>query len=204
MTDGVIPMSRALGRGLSCGFGWLWTPQRSGCIFDSHVLEPISSQMLTISVERRWTGIRNALAGSFCASLGSLDVQRTASPMRTFLPRGSLPNLTHPHQLRHATMPSERVCTENLTPFLKLLPCKALSGIASLLNPHRLFDADWHGLGVHVSWHPERGVEIVLAFQAVFDPLRYSMIHSRGESAPKASLQGFALTRLRLVFPLSF
>ncbi|KAI0632363.1 Gpi16 subunit GPI transamidase component [Trametes polyzona] len=126
------------------------------------------------SVDRRWQGLRNSLAGLFCASLGHLDEQRTTSPALTFQPEGSLPNYTHPHHLRHASLPSEHVCTENLTPFLKLLPCKSLSGIASLLNPHRLFDADWHGLGVHVRYLEGAGVEVRLTFQAVFDPVRYS------------------------------
>ncbi|EIW59743.1 Gpi16 subunit GPI transamidase component [Trametes versicolor FP-101664 SS1] len=126
------------------------------------------------SVDQRWQGLRNALAGLFCASLGHLDEQRTTSPTLTFQPEGSLPNFTHPHRLRHASLPSEHVCTENLTPFLKLLPCKSLSGIASLLNPHKVFDADWHGLGVHVRHREGAGVEVRLAFQAVFDPVRYS------------------------------
>ncbi|PCH40448.1 Gpi16 subunit GPI transamidase component [Wolfiporia cocos MD-104 SS10] len=133
----------------------------------------------TISVDQRWQGLRNALAGLFCASLGSLDEQRTTSPVLTFTPEGNLPNWTASHQLRHATLPSEHVCTENLTPFLKLLPCKSLSGIASLLNPHRLFDADWHGLGVHVRYLQDEGVEVRLAFQAVLDPVRYSPARRR-------------------------
>ncbi|KAH9850129.1 Gpi16 subunit GPI transamidase component [Lenzites betulinus] len=131
------------------------------------------------SVDRRWQGLRNSLAGLFCASLGHLDEQRTTSPTLTFQPEGSLPNFTNPHELRHATLPSEHVCTENLTPFLKLLPCKSLSGIASLLNPHKLFDADWHGLGVHVRYREGAGVEVRLAFQAVIDPVRYSNVGRR-------------------------
>jgi len=86
-----------------------------------------------------------------------------------------------PHELFHVAVPSDTVCTENLTPFLKLLPCKSSAGIASLLNPHRLFDADWHGLGIHVLWHePQNGtegmgeVEVKLEVQAVFDPVRIS------------------------------
>ncbi|OCH87929.1 Gpi16 subunit GPI transamidase component [Obba rivulosa] len=126
-----------------------------------------------VTVDDRWKGLRNALAGLFCASLGSLDEQRTTSPALTFQPEGSLPRWNASHQLRHATLPSEHVCTENLTPFLKLLPCKARSGVAMLLNPHRLFDADWHGLGVHVRYL-DAGVEVRLAFQAVFDPVRLS------------------------------
>ncbi|KAG6853113.1 hypothetical protein C0991_006803 [Blastosporella zonata] len=126
------------------------------------------------SIDDRWRGLRNALAGLFCASLGSLDEQRTTSPARSFVPEGSLPDWGVPHQIRHASLPSENVCTENLTPFLKLLPCKSLSGIASLLNPHRLFDADWHGMSVHVLWREEQGIEIRQTFQSVSDPLRYS------------------------------
>ncbi|KAG6872379.1 hypothetical protein C0995_010193 [Termitomyces sp. Mi166 len=123
------------------------------------------------SIDERWRGLRNALAGLFCASLGSLDEKRTTSPARSFLPEGQLPDWGTPHQIRHASLPSENVCTENLTPFLKLLPCKSLSGIASLLNPHRLFDADWHGMSVHVLWREDQGVEIRLTFQAISDPV---------------------------------
>ncbi|KAJ6500164.1 Gpi16 subunit GPI transamidase component [Mycena vitilis] len=126
------------------------------------------------SVDARWRDLRNALAGLFCASLASLDEQRTTSPVRAFAPLGALPAWPqgHVHTLRYASLPSENVCTENLTPFLKLLPCKGRSGLARLLNPHRLFDADWHGMGLHVTWHPEDGVQVRLTFQSVADPLR--------------------------------
>jgi len=30
------------------------------------------------------------------------------------------------------------------------------------LNPHRLFDADWHGMGVHVLWRKEESAELRL------------------------------------------
>ncbi|RXW15811.1 hypothetical protein EST38_g10042 [Candolleomyces aberdarensis] len=121
---------------------------------------------------------RNALAGLFCSSLGSLDELRTTSPVEVFRPEGSLPSSSL-HQLRHASHPSESVCTENLTPFIKLLPCKSSAGLASLLNPHKLFDANWHGMGVHVLWHEGEGVEVRLTFQTVSDPLRSSFIRKQ-------------------------
>ncbi|KIJ35768.1 hypothetical protein M422DRAFT_76311 [Sphaerobolus stellatus SS14] len=123
------------------------------------------------SFDARWQGLRNALAGLFCASLGELDDRRTTTPTVAFQPDGDLPKGT-PHRLIYAFHPSENVCTENLTPFIKLLPCKSRSGIASLLNPHRLFDADWHGLSVRVLWKADQGVEVTLGVQAVFDPMR--------------------------------
>ncbi|KAF9448798.1 Gpi16 subunit, GPI transamidase component [Macrolepiota fuliginosa MF-IS2] len=136
------------------------------------------------SVDDRWKGLRNALAGLFCASLGSLDEQRTTSPTRSYFPQGVLPNWNgnSTHQLRHASLPSEHVCTENLTPFLKLLPCKSLSGVASLLNPHRLFDADWHGMSVHVLWLGAAGIKVRLTFQSLMDPLRSSISNNQNWS----------------------
>jgi GPI-anchor transamidase subunit T len=139
------------------------------------------------SVEERWKGLRNALSGLFCASIGSLNELRTTSPNYSFRPKGQLPivasNTTY--ILRHASLPYEHVCTENLTPFLKLLPCKSAAGIATLLNPHRLFDADWHGMGIHVTWSEDEGVQLEMIFQAVFNPLRLSKNEKRG--APVSS-----------------
>ncbi|KAH6907553.1 GPI transamidase component GPI16 [Coprinopsis sp. MPI-PUGE-AT-0042] len=142
-----------------------------------------------MSIDEKWKGLRNALAGLFCSSLGRMDEIRTTAPPQPFAPQSFILPTKWTHHLRHATLPSENVCTENLTPFLKLLPCKGKSGLASLLNPHKLFDANWHGLGVHVTWDPpssysripelnddeetDKGVvRVQLSFQAVLDPLR--------------------------------
>ena len=142
-------------------------------------------------VDERWKALQNSLSGLFCASLGRMDTLHTTSPTRAFPPTGDLPRLPapHTHALRHATLPAERVCTENLTPFLKLLPCPARAGIAALLEPHRVFDADWHGLGVHVRWRAGAGVELVLAVQAVLDPVRISAERRRGEWGPHIALR---------------
>jgi phosphatidylinositol glycan class T len=58
-------------------------------------------------------------------------------------------SLAHLHLL-HGTLPREVVCTENLTPFLKLLPCKGKAGISSLLDGHKLFDASWQSMAIDV------------------------------------------------------
>jgi phosphatidylinositol glycan class T len=141
------------------------------------------SNLTRLSIDARWKALQNSLSGLFCASLGNMDALHTTSPTRAFLPTGDLPRLPTPHAytLRHATLPAERVCTENLTPFLKLLPCPSRAGIAALLEPHRIFDADWHGLGVHVKWRADAGVELMLTVQAVLDPVRTSANRRRGE-----------------------
>ena len=69
----------------------------------------------------------------------------------TFEPAGdhSESSLEKLHLL-HGTLPHEVVCTENLTPFLKLLPCKGKAGISSLLDGHKLFDASWQTMAIDV------------------------------------------------------
>lgn len=165
------PKERDVGTGAEL---WAWMADGGPSTYVTPLYKPLIRGLTRNRIDYRWQGLRNALAGLFCASIGSLDEQRTTSPVLPFAPEGSLPDWGVQHELRHASLASEHVCTENLTPFLKLLPCKSLSGIASLLNPHRLFDANWHGMGLHVLWNPDAGVEVRLTFQSVSDPIRIS------------------------------
>lgn len=52
--------------------------------------------------------------------------------------------------LLHGSLPREPVCTENLTPFVKLLPCKGKVGVSSLLDGHKLFDAAWQAMSIDI------------------------------------------------------
>jgi len=101
--------------------------------------------------DKRWTTLTNALSGLFCASLNFIDGTRTIRPVMSFQPEGhhSEREMERLHLL-HGSLPREPVCTENLTPFLKLLPCKGRAGISSLLDGHRLFDAQWQSMSVVV------------------------------------------------------
>lgn len=69
----------------------------------------------------------------------------------SFQPTGNQGDInTSNLHLLHGTLPREVVCTENLTPFLKLLPCKGKAGISSLLDGHKLFDASWQSMSIDV------------------------------------------------------
>lgn len=95
--------------------------------------------------------LTNALAGLFCASLNFVDSTRTISPILSFQPSGNHPKGIEKNlHLFHGALPREPVCTENLTPFLKLLPCKGRAGISSLLDGHRLFDSQWQAMALDV------------------------------------------------------
>jgi phosphatidylinositol glycan class T len=152
------------------------------------------------SVDERWNSLQNSLGGLFCASISpKRDVSSSSSsrkkyisyPSLTYPPEGLLRSIpihsshhsnssrspssphrqTHHHHLRLSLLPSERLCTENLTPFLKLLPCTSRAGLASLLNPHALVSADWHGISVHFT-QEQLGVRLGLEVRTVFDPVR--------------------------------
>jgi hypothetical protein len=100
----------------------------------------------------RWLTLTNALSGLFCASLNFIDSTRTTKPVMSFQPSGYHTNSTLSNlHLLHGTLPREVVCTENLTPFLKLLPCKGKAGISSLLDGHKLFDASWQSMSLDVT-----------------------------------------------------
>ncbi|GAB7349300.1 hypothetical protein MBLNU459_g8441t1 [Dothideomycetes sp. NU459] len=97
----------------------------------------------------RWLTLTNALSGLFCASLNFIDSTKTVRPASTFEFEGSHSTADRLHLL-HGALPHEVVCTENLTPFLKLLPCKGNAGISSLLDGHKLFDASWQTMSIDV------------------------------------------------------
>jgi GPI-anchor transamidase subunit T len=78
-----------------------------------------------------------------------IDSTRTTSPVVSFEPLGDHATSDQLHLL-HGTLPGEVVCTENLTPFLKMLPCKGKAGISSLFDGHKLFDASWQSMSIDV------------------------------------------------------
>ena len=90
----------------------------------------------TDNVDSVWEGLTDGLAGLLCASLNKLDRTQAVTPKYSFQPRGVLGhNLTgYGSHFRYGTLPKENVCTENLTPWKKLLPCKGKRGLGVLLN----------------------------------------------------------------------
>jgi len=81
---------------------------------------------ITFSIDSVWMDLINVLSGSFCASLNFMDGKTTVIPKFAFRPRG-ITTATYDRQfsthVRYASLPREIVCTENLTPWKKLLPC---------------------------------------------------------------------------------
>ncbi|KAH8667068.1 GPI transamidase component PIG-T [Xylariales sp. PMI_506] len=123
--------------------------------------------------DRKWLTLTNALSGFFCASLNFIDGTRTTRPVMSFRPEGQHPNASTSSiadmHLLHGVLPREVVCTENLTPFLKLLPCKGKAGISTLLDGHKLFDASWQSMAIDVRPICPPGGECVLQIEQTID-----------------------------------
>ncbi|KAI1827055.1 Gpi16 subunit [Xylaria intraflava] len=119
--------------------------------------------------DQRWLTLTNALSGLFCASLNFIDETRTTRPVMSFRPEGDHSSSPDNMHLLHGVLPHEIVCTENLTPFLKLLPCKGKAGISSLLDGHKLFDASWQSMAIDIRPLCPPGQECVLQIEQTID-----------------------------------
>lgn len=101
-----------------------------------------------------WTKLVNSLSGMFCASLNFIDESSTTYPVNMFNNnedalkavelQGELFNF-------RSALPREPICTENLTPFLILLPTKGRAGISTLLAGNKMFNAEWSSMAIDVT-----------------------------------------------------
>ncbi|KDN46451.1 Gpi16 subunit, GPI transamidase component [Tilletiaria anomala UBC 951] len=124
------------------------------------------------SVMARWRTLTASLAGIFCASLDAADDKVAVRPLRDgeiYSADWTTSSGAATERL-YAALPSENICTENLAPLLKLLPCKSSAGLAQLLSPHAVLSSGFHGLYVRV-FKKGSGWEVKLNFQAVFSPM---------------------------------
>ncbi|XP_023660905.2 GPI transamidase component PIG-T [Paramormyrops kingsleyae] len=100
-------------------------------------------------VDGAWKELTNVISGIFCASLNFIDTTNTVQPTASFRSLG-VGNVTDQKFLRYALLPREIVCTENLTPWKKLLPCGSKAGLAVLLKSEKLFHSSFFSQAVHI------------------------------------------------------
>ncbi|KAF4003533.1 GPI transamidase component GPI16 [Saccharomyces cerevisiae] len=114
------------------------------------------SQVQAVDQEQafhNWKKLANSLSGLFCSSLNFIDESRTTFPRRSYASDIGAPlfNSTEKLYLMRASLPNEPICTENLTPFIKLLPTRGKSGLTSLLDGHKLFDSLWNSISLDIA-----------------------------------------------------
>lgn len=75
------------------------------------------------NADDNWRGLTNRLSGLSCASLNFLDSKTSIEPFYAYRPQGKIPSTKQPLFVRVGSLPKEHTCTENFTPWAKLLPC---------------------------------------------------------------------------------
>ncbi|XP_019465258.1 PREDICTED: GPI transamidase component PIG-T isoform X1 [Lupinus angustifolius] len=96
-----------------------------------------------LQVDASWKNLTHALSGLFCASINFLESSTSYSaPKWAF--QSDLGSL------RYGTLPREAVCTENLTPWLKLLPCRDKAGISTLMDRPSIYRSFYHSQRLHL------------------------------------------------------
>lgn len=77
------------------------------------------------NADENWKGLSSRLSGLTCASLNFLDKSTSIEPIYAFRPHATIQKPAKSKNLfiRVGHLPRENICTENLTPWTKLLPC---------------------------------------------------------------------------------
>ncbi|KAG6976687.1 hypothetical protein JG688_00001093 [Phytophthora aleatoria] len=104
------------------------------------------------NTQERWRGITSELGGIFSASLNQMDETVVTSLLPGSTPQelGAFPKTNTDPTLvfLHGSLAREELCTENLTPWLKMLPCRAIAGLGSLIDPINAVSGEYISLSL--------------------------------------------------------
>nr|XP_010929799.1 GPI transamidase component PIG-T isoform X1 [Elaeis guineensis] len=114
-------------------------------------------------VDATWKNLTHTLSGLFCASINFLESSTAYSAPRW----GFHPNSDN---LRYGALPREAVCTENLTPWLKLLPCRDKAGLASLLDRPSIYKGYYHSQRLRIVSAKLTGIVLEQTLTVVLQP----------------------------------
>ncbi|KAL7003148.1 hypothetical protein U1Q18_004306 [Sarracenia purpurea var. burkii] len=132
-------------------------------------------------VDASWKNLSHTLSGLFCASINFLESSTTYSApdwgFRSFS-----------GNLRYGTLPREAVCTENLTPWLKLIPCRDKAGLSLLMDRPSIYRGFYHSQRLHLtsteydSTDLSTGIVLEQTLTVVLQPSSpgNSVVYSRG------------------------
>lgn len=118
---------------------------------------------LAMEIDATWKNLTHALSGLFCASINFLESSTAYSaPHWGFHPNSN--------NLRYGALPREAVCTENLTPWLKLLPCRDKAGLASLLDRPSVYKGYYHSQRLRIVSAKVDGMVLEQTLTVVLQP----------------------------------
>ncbi|VAH93120.1 unnamed protein product [Triticum turgidum subsp. durum] len=126
-------------------------------------------------IDATWKNLTHTLSGLFCASINFLESSTAFSAPRWGFKLNE-------GNLRYGALPREAVCTENLTPWLKLLPCRDKAGIASLLYRPSVYKGYYHSQKLKLKSSQSLGIILDQTLTVVLQPNTVSgkQLHSTG------------------------
>uniref|UniRef100_A0A0D9XS15 GPI transamidase component PIG-T n=1 Tax=Leersia perrieri TaxID=77586 RepID=A0A0D9XS15_9ORYZ len=136
-------------------------------------------------IDATWKNLTHTLSGLFCASINFLESSTAFSAPRWGFKLNE-------GNLRYGALPREAVCTENLTPWLKLLPCRDKAGIASLLFRPSIYKGYYHSQKLKLTSSQSFGIVIDQTLTVVLQPdtFRGKQLHSTdGQLQPSWSMK---------------
>jgi GPI-anchor transamidase subunit T len=132
-----------------------------------------SKSEIVVDKREKWKQLKAALGGIFCASLSTIDKTTTITGTR----------YVYPDQF-YGMLQREMLCTENLVPLIKLLPCRSNAGLATLLAPTTVFQADFTSIGVNVQVDANGRLIMSMNTILILNHAENVLIHNRQESIP--------------------
>ncbi|KAJ6866644.1 hypothetical protein NC652_038021 [Populus alba x Populus x berolinensis] len=136
-------------------------------------------------VDASWKNLTHTLSGLFCASINFLESSTMYSaPCWSFRQASG--------SLRYGMLPREAVCTENLTPWLKLLPCRDKVGLSALMDRPSIYKSFYHSQRLHLTsnaYDPEGMNSGIVLEQTLTVVLRPSSQRASSTDASESYLQ---------------
>lgn len=146
-----LRLSFALGRYSHAGFGDV---EEADAPFGARLQADLRAGE---AVDERWRGLTAELGGIFSASLGQMD----ATVVTGLLDGSARENLgayayerSNETLFLHASLAREELCTENLTPWLKMLPCRSAAGLGRLIDPIKVLSGEYLALTLFAGKDP--------------------------------------------------
>lgn len=130
-------------------------------------------------VDASWKNLTHSLSGLFCASINFLESSSSYSAPK-WASQSALGSL------RYGSLPREAVCTENLTPWLKLLPCRDKAGLSALMDRPSIYRSFYHSQRLHLtaSKAPADGLESGIILEQTLTVVLQPDIQRAGLSSP--------------------
>jgi len=101
-----------------------------------------------LDVDKRWKGLIASISALLCTSIADMPPDMTITTSKSFKPQGHYSEKDSSY-MRYTNVLGENICTENLTPWKKLLPCFSSKGAASLVGSMAFHKSYYFSIGLH-------------------------------------------------------